>query len=51
LVSAETGIREVMSEDASDGACYNLAGQRVTAGYKGIVIRNGNKVVINKRLQ
>ena len=49
LVSAETGIREVVGEDTATGACYNLAGQRVTAGYKGIVIRNGNKVVINKR--
>ena len=46
FVSAETGISEVMREDAATGACYNLSGQRVTAGYKGIVIRNGHKTVI-----
>ncbi len=43
LISEETGISEVTRDDAATGACYNLAGQRVTAGYKGIVIRNGRK--------
>lgn len=28
---------------ANDGAIYNIAGQRVTQGYKGIVIKNGRK--------
>ena len=46
LVSAETGIREVMCEDTAADTSYNLAGQRVTASYKGIVIRNGRKAVI-----
>ena len=43
LVSTETGISEVTRDDAVAGTSYNLSGQRVTAGYKGIVIRNGRK--------
>lgn len=45
FVSSETGIHEVKGEDAGAGVFYNLSGQKVTAGYKGIVIRNGQKVV------
>lgn len=30
-----------------DGASYNLSGQKVTEGYKGIIIKNGKKIVIN----
>lgn len=33
-------------ERMDDDRMYNLAGQQVTTGYKGIVIRNGRKVVI-----
>lgn len=33
-------------ERMDDNRMYNLAGQQVTTGYKGIVIRNGRKVVI-----
>ena len=32
-------------EKASDGVIYNLAGQKVAEGYKGVVIQNGRKVV------
>lgn len=37
-----------VAEDAAkfDGATYNLAGQRVDASYKGIVIRNGKKFLV-----
>ena len=31
---------------SKDNAIYNLAGQKVVAGYKGIVIKNGQKVVM-----
>lgn len=37
-----TGITEVKSESAN-GRIYNLAGQQVTAGTKGITISNGKK--------
>ena len=33
-------------ERMDDNRMYNLAGQQVTTGYKGIVIRNGRKIVI-----
>ena len=44
LVS-ETGINGVKADDSQE-TLYNLAGQKVTKGYKGIVIRNNRKVVI-----
>ena len=41
-----TGIKTVQTSDAkTDDGYYNLAGQRVSAGFKGIVIHNGKKVV------
>jgi hypothetical protein len=41
-----TGIIEVKQEVApADDALYNLAGQKVSESYKGIVIKNGVKVV------
>ena len=44
LVS-ETGINGVKAEDNGQATVYNLAGQKVNSQYKGIVIRNGKKVV------
>ena len=32
-----------MKATNADGAIYNLAGQKVDASYKGIVIQNGKK--------
>lgn len=45
--SKETGIEDVkaVSNKKYDGAIYNLAGQKVTYSYKGIVIKNGKKVL------
>lgn len=42
-----TGIRSVMPEPegGTGDTLYNLAGQKVDASYKGIVIKNGKKVV------
>ena len=45
LVSTETGIMEVTRDDDTTGDAYNLAGQKVDANYKGIVIRNGKKII------
>ena len=36
------GVSTVKAEQ-KDGAVYNLAGQKVGAGYKGLVIKNGRK--------
>jgi len=41
-----TGIRNLNSEDRTDGFYYNLSGQRVENPAKGIYIRNGKKVLI-----
>ena len=42
-----TGISKVENlKVAQDGKCFNLAGQQVAKGYKGIVIKNGKKMVI-----
>lgn len=42
-----TGITSVKNEAAGNNApMYNLAGQLVDKGYKGIVIKNGKKMVI-----
>lgn len=47
LVDTTTGISKVENlKVAQDGKCFNLAGQQVGKGYKGIVIKNGKKMVI-----
>ena len=43
--STPVGIDTVKS-DNSDGPAYNLMGVPVDAGYRGIVIKNGKKIVI-----
>ncbi len=40
-----TGIQNVMAVEAEDGDLYNLAGQKVNAAYKGVVIKNGKKMI------
>lgn len=42
-----TGINTVkVAANEADGAIYNLAGQRLEKAQKGIVIRNGKKVIV-----
>ena len=43
-VEAASGITAVKAAQ-QNGAIYNLAGQKVDAGYKGLVIMNGKKVI------
>lgn len=38
-----TGIRTINVETVSNGAIYNLNGQRVDENYRGVVIKNGKK--------
>ena len=40
-----TAIQEVKKGNAEDGAAYNIAGQKVGASYKGLVIKNGKKYI------
>lgn len=47
ITNTTTGISKVENlEVAKDGKCFNLAGQQVGKGYKGIVIKNGKKVIV-----
>ena len=47
ISSTTTGISKVENlKVVQDGKCFNLAGQQVAKGYKGIVIKNGKKMVI-----
>lgn len=46
VVGNPSGVNEVTIDNTLNGAAYNLAGQRVGAGAKGIVIRNGKKVLV-----
>lgn len=45
LNGSTTGINTIEAAPATDGATYNLAGQRVAASYKGAVIRDGKKFI------
>ena len=47
LGTADTlaGISPVKTEKAGNGYIYNLSGQRVDASYKGLVIKNGQKLI------
>lgn len=46
LISTTTGISNIENVKLQDGKAFNLAGQQVAKGYKGIVIKNGKKMVI-----
>lgn len=43
-VPEETAIRAI--ETSTQAPAFNLAGQQVNTGYKGIVVRNGKKVIL-----
>lgn len=40
-----TAIKDIETENEVSGATYNLSGQQVGGNYRGIVIKNGKKVV------
>ncbi len=45
--AVESGIADVnVDSPVIDGATYNLAGQKVGDGYKGVTIQNGKKVIV-----
>ena len=41
----DTAVKTIKTVNAADGVIYNLAGQKVSADYKGVVIINGKKVL------
>lgn len=36
----------ILDRENADGAAYNLAGQKVADGFKGLVIKNGKKIIV-----
>ena len=44
-VTQASGISDIVADDASNAPAYNLSGQLVGKGYKGIVIQNGRKYI------
>jgi hypothetical protein len=45
LAGNGTGIQAVKNVKAENAVIFNLAGQRVDANYKGVVIANGQKKI------
>ena len=45
IVSTAAGISQMVFGQAENGAAYNLAGQKVADGFKGVVIKNGKKMI------
>ena len=43
--SAPTGVEKLPLNVVENGAIYNLAGQKVDASYKGVIIKNGKKFI------
>ena len=43
--SGETAIETVKAADAENAVIYNLAGQKVDNSFKGVVIKNGKKMI------
>ena len=41
-----TGINNITAAKAQNGVRYNLAGQRVSKDFKGVVIENGKKMIV-----
>ncbi len=45
-IGSKTGIESVKANAKFDGKMYNVAGQVVNKGYKGLVIMNGKKMIM-----
>ena len=41
-----SGVNTINAVKVDNGAIYNVAGQKVNAGYKGLVIKNGKKFLV-----
>ena len=45
-VNGQTGITNITADQLKNAPAYNVAGQRVNEGYKGLIIKGGKKVVM-----
>jgi hypothetical protein len=41
-----TGITNITADQLKNAPAYNVAGQRVNAGYEGLIIKGGKKIVV-----
>ena len=44
-INGTTGINTIEADKAQNGVIYNLAGQKVDNSYKGLIIKNGKKML------
>lgn len=44
-INETTGIETVKSEELKDNSCYTLDGRKANALTKGIIIKNGKKII------
>jgi hypothetical protein len=44
-VNGQTGINNIKADELKNAPAYNVAGQKVAEGYKGLVIKGGVKVI------
>lgn len=44
-INETTGIETVKSEELKDNSCYTLDGRKANAQTKGIIIKNGKKII------
>ena len=44
--ATSAGVKNITVEQNVNAPAFNLAGQRVNAAYKGIVVKNGKKYVV-----
>ena len=44
-INETTGIETVKSEELKDNCCYTLDGRKANAQTKGIIIKNGKKII------
>ena len=44
-INETTGIETVKSEELKDNSCYTLDGRKANAQAKGIIIKNGKKII------
>lgn len=45
-VNGQTGITNITTDQLKNAPAYNVAGQRVNEGYKGLIIKGGKKMIV-----
>ena len=44
-LTQDTGINDIENESEQAGSGFSLSGQKVNNGYRGIIIKNGRKIL------